>query len=138
MIKASNKISVAWDKEEPSVVRATLHDDWTWEDLYTVNNEIISMMRSTDETVHLILDFTGADAIPVGGVIMHARNILGAYPSNCDLRIVVTRNALVQRLMNIFQAAFQTGLGKYVYTVSTIDEAYHLMRKHTRVQVNVL
>lgn len=130
-------ITVDWDTDEPSVVRATLHDQWTWEALYTANNDIIALINSTSQTVHLLLDCTQSDTIPAGGVIMHMRNLLGAYPPNCDLRIIVTHNVLVERLMNIFQAAFQTGLGRQVFTVSSTEEAYSLIHKHMRLQAEV-
>lgn len=130
LAEAAMTISVDWDNDETSIVRTTLHDRWTWEQLYTANNDIIDAMHSTDDTVHLLIDFTHADTLPAGGVIMHMRNLLGAYPPNCDLRIIVTHNVLVERLMNIFQAAFQTGLGKHVYTVPSVEDARHLIRSH--------
>jgi len=130
-------ITVGWDNNESSVVRTTLHDQWTWEELYAANNEIIDTMRSSSHPVHLVLDCTQADTLPSGGVIMHMRNLLGAYPPNCDLRIIVTHNVLVERLMNIFQAAFQTGLGKQVHTVSSVDDAYRLIRKQAHLKAEV-
>lgn len=130
-------IHVDWDANETSIVRTTLHDRWTWEQLYSANNEIIDAMRGSDQTVHVLFDFTHADTLPAGGVIMHMRNLLGAYPSNCYLRIIVTHNVLVERLMNIFQAAFQTGLGKHVFTVSSVEDAYHLVRTHMHLEAQL-
>lgn len=135
--EASTDVSVGWDNDEQSVVRITLCSRWSWEALYEANNTLINMMRGKDQTVHLLLDFTDGDTIPSGGVIMHMRNLLGAYPPNCDLRIIVTHNVLVERLMNIFQAAFQTGLGQQVYTVSSVEDAYRLIEKHDRLQAEI-
>ena len=42
------------------------------------------MMHSTEATVHLLLDYTQTRHVPLGGVIMHVRNILAAYPANWD------------------------------------------------------
>src|SRR5262249_3566905 len=99
-------LEIGWDNLEHTVVRLTLHDGWTWEQLYKANPEIIALMSSTDQTVHLMIDYMHAKTVPMGGVIMHARNILTAYPSNCDMLIMVTRNMLVQRLASIFQSTF--------------------------------
>lgn len=135
--EAAMTIQTGWDNDDLTVIRTALHDHWTWETLYGVNNDVIDMMRGVDHSVHLLLDCTESDTIPAGGVIMHMRNLLGAYPPNCDLRIVITHNVLVERLMNIFQAAFQTGLGKQVYTVSSVEEAYDVIQKHMRLQAEV-
>ena len=127
-------IQIGWDNAQQTVVRLTLRDNWSWEELYTSNQEIIKLMNSTPQTVHLLIDYTQTNAVPVGGVIMHARNILTAYPPNCDLLIMVTRNMLVQRLTTIFQATFQNGIGKRVYSVTSDDAAYRLIEKRTRPQ----
>src|SRR5450432_3539711 len=113
------RIQVSWDNEKHSVVRLTLLDNWSWDELYVANEEIVAMMKTSPQTVHLLIDYTQANTVPMGGVITHARNILGAYPPNCDLLILVTRNMLMQRLAAIFQKTFRGGLGSRVYTFTS-------------------
>ena len=91
-----SNIVIEWDNPEQTVVRLTLHEGWSWSELYEANKSIIDMMKSTDQTVHLLLDTTQINSVPMGGVITNARNILGAYPPNCDMRILITRNLLIQ------------------------------------------
>src|SRR5450432_1991208 len=78
------RIQVSWDNEKHSVVRLTLLDNWSWDELYVANEEIVAMMKTSPQTVHLLIDYTQANTVPMGGVITHARIILGAYPPNCD------------------------------------------------------
>jgi len=128
MTEASH-IQCGWDNDQHTAVRLTLHDSWTWEELYIINQEIIKLMSSTPDTVHLVIDYTQTGTIPVGGVIMHARNILSAYPPNCDLLIMVTRNMLIQRLTTVFQATFQSGIGKRVRSVTNFEDAQRLIEQ---------
>jgi hypothetical protein len=127
-------ILIAWDNPEKTVVRLTLYSGWSWPELYEENKTIIEMMSSTTETVHLLVDTTQIETVPMGGVITHARNIFGAYPPNCDMRILVTRNLLFQRLASIFQSTFRANLGKSLYSVTSVDEAYRLMNKQAQLQ----
>ena len=129
-----SNIVIGWDNPEHTVVHLTLHPGWTWPELYEINTTIIEMMSSTDQTVHLLLDTTLINSVPMGGVITHARNILGAYPPNCDMRILVTRNMLIQRLGSIFQSTFRADLGKHLHTVSSIEAAYRLIDKKASAQ----
>jgi hypothetical protein len=129
-----SNIIIGWDNPEHTVVRLTLHPGWTWPELYEINAAIIEMMSSTDQTVHLLLDTTRINSVPMGGVITHARNILGAYPPNCDMRILVTRNMLIQRLGSIFQTTFRADLGKHLHTVSSIEDAYRLIQEKLRLE----
>jgi hypothetical protein len=123
-------MTVEWDNEDHNIVRLTLHDGWTWEQLYETNKNIAAMMREAPQTVHLLLDYTQTKTLPMGGVIMHARNIMSAYPANWGLFVVVTRNMLVQRLATIFRETFKANLGKRVMTVTTFDDAYRMIKKH--------
>ncbi|HVU11092.1 MAG TPA: hypothetical protein VHD90_07425 [Phototrophicaceae bacterium] len=136
MTQNIGKIEIGWDTPEHTVVHMTMHDGWTWEALYQVNPVIIAMMSSTDETVHLLIDYMHTRTVPMGGVIMHARNILTAYPPNCDLLIIVTRNMLVQRLASIFQSTFRGGVGSRVYSVTSYADADRLIRSRAQSQLN--
>ena len=129
-----SNIFIGWDNPEHTVVRLTLHPGWNWPELYEVNKSITEMMSSTNQTVHLLIDTSQINSIPMGGVITHARNILGAYPPNCDMSILVTRNMLFQRLGSIFQSTFRTDLGKHLHTVSSVEDAYRLIQRKPSAQ----
>ena len=98
---------------------------------YDINPTIVNMMRSTEKTVHLIVDHLNTSFVPMG-VFMHARNLFAAYPANCDLIIITTPNVLVQRLMTIFQATYKGGLGERVKPAASIAAAYALMEESAR------
>ncbi len=136
MTQNFDTIEIGWDNPEHTVVRLTLHDGWTWEQLYNANPQIIGLMSSTAETVHLMIDYMHAKSVPMGSVIMHARNVLTAYPPNCDMLIMVTRNMLVQRLANIFQSTFRGGVGSRVYIVTSDEDAYRLIRSRAESQIS--
>ncbi len=128
-----NTISIEWDDAEHTVVRLTLQEGFTWSELYVRNQEIVDMMESTDEPVHLLAECVFR-TVPLGGVITHARNILGAYPPNCDMRVIMSSSVLVQRLVRIFQVTFRTGLGKNVYPATSMEDAYDAIRLHARAR----
>ncbi len=123
-------IDFGWDNAEQTIVRLTLRDHWTWADFYSINNEVAALMRSSDQSLHLLLDYSQTRTVPLGGVITHLRNVLEAYPANCALTVVVTRNMLVQRLISIFKTTYQADLGKRVLLATTLDDAYHLIEGH--------
>lgn len=120
-------IVFGWDNTEQTVVRLTLLDNWTWADFYSINNEVVALLRSTDRRVHLLLDYSQTRTVPLGGFITHLRNVLQAYPANCGLTIIVTRNMLVQRLIGVFKQTYQADLGKRVLLAAAFDDAYRLI-----------
>ena len=129
-----SSVVIKWDNPEHTLVRLSLLPGWNWPDLYEINPTIIEMMSSTDQTVHLLIDTTQISTVPMGGVITHARNILGAYPPNCDMRVLLTRNMLIQRLGSIFQTTFRADLGKRLHTVASVEDAYRLVAAPPRKQ----
>lgn len=124
-------IEIFWDNEEKTVVCLKLLDGWSWKELYEGNQQIVEMMTSVDQPVHLLIDHTSNAALPTNGIIMHARNILGAYPANCELRVIVTPSMLALRMVSAFQMTFKSGLGKHVFSAKTREEAYRRFVKRS-------
>lgn len=130
-------IAIDWDDEAQTIIRLTLTDDWRWEEFYEANTSILKLIRQSSRTIYILVDYTHANTVPMGGVITHTRNILSAYPENWALMIFVTQNLLVQRLMTIFQTTFRTGLGKKVRLASSFNDAYNTIAKHRQAAVSV-
>src|SRR5688572_2218777 len=122
-------IEIVWDNEEKNVICLKLLEGWTWRELYDHNQQIVDMMASVDHPVHLLIDHTSNAPLPTNGVITHARNILGAYPSNCDLRMLVTTSMLALRMISAFQMTYRAGLGKQVFAAKTREDAYRRFEK---------
>jgi len=130
-------VYIGWDNAEKTVVRLTLYPGWSWPELYERNPTIVEMMNSTDQAVYLLLDTTQISTVPMGGVITHARNIFGAFPPNCEMIILVTRNLLFQRLASIFQATFRADLGKKLHTAPSAEDAYRLIQKKSATKTEL-
>lgn len=122
-------IEIYWDNEEKTAVCLKLLEGWSWKELYDHNPEIVEMMASVDHPVHLLIDHTSNTPLPTNGVITHARNILGAYPPNCDLRVIVTPSMLALRMVSAFQMTFKASLGKQVFAAKTREDAYRRFEK---------
>lgn len=122
-----NTIIFGWDNAEETIVRLTLLDGWTWADFYSINSDVAELMRSTHRRIHLLLDYSQTRTVPMGGVITHVRNVLAAYPSNCDAMVFVSRDMLVQRLISIFKKTYQADLGKRVFITTTFNDAYRVI-----------
>lgn len=126
---------ISWDNPEQTVVRLILQPGWTWPELYEANKTIIDMMSRTNQTVHLLIDTTAIKgSVPTGGIITHARNILGSYPSNCDMLLLLTSNIFIRHLGSIFQSTFRTDLGKRLHVIPSVEEAYKLVNEKARPQ----
>lgn|GEM_PF-3365836 len=128
-------IEISWDNEVKTVVCLKLLEDWSWRELYDHNQEIVDMMASVDHPVHLLIDHTSNAPLPTNGVITHARNILGAYPPNCDLRILVTTSMLALRMVSAFQMTFRANLGKYLFAAKTREDAYRRFEKYAAEKI---
>ena len=130
--------AIEWNVDADNVVRMILNDDWDWETLYDANKAVASVIRKSDQPGYVLLDYTRTRNVPTGGFITHMRNMIGIYPENAALMIFVTQNMLVQRLLTIFQNAYQADLGKKVCVVSHFDDAQRLIEQHRMAHASVL
>lgn len=117
----------AWQDEERSIILQIYTDSWTWDDLYDACRHSADMMRTVEGRVDVITDFTHSGAIPIGGGIIHARNVMSAYPDNWGVLVVVTTNRLILLLVSTFKNAFPNGLGLRVYVAPTVSEAVRII-----------
>jgi hypothetical protein len=117
----------AWQDEERSIILQIYTETWTWDDLYDACRHSAAMMRTVDGRVDVIADFTHSGAIPIGGGILHARNVMSAYPGNWGVVVVVTTNRLMLLLVSTFVNAFPKGLGRKTFVSPTVNEALKII-----------
>lgn len=118
-------VSLDWDNDEQTIIRLTLHDGWAYDELFELNPRTIAMMRSVDHPVHVLVDYTLTNDMPLGSA-MHAKNLSKDWPANFGILAAVTTNLLVQRTLMLVQGADRgkRGIGSRVFFVPTFEEAY--------------
>lgn len=117
-------IQIDWADEAKTAILEEFEGAWTWEEFYTVNQQIFDMIHSVNHTVHIIADLRRSGSLPPGKAITHAGKVLGKMPDNWGLQIVINNALLIDILVSVFTKTFQTDLGKRLVPVKTIDEAW--------------
>jgi hypothetical protein len=81
-------------------------------------------MKSVPHTVHLFSDFSKAQGVPIGGAMLHARNVMQHYPENWGTLTIIGANHFVNLLVDMFRKTFATSLGKKTFTAATMEDAF--------------
>lgn len=117
-------IRAEWGDPEKSYVLITFDPQWTIEDFYEVNGkQVPEMMRSVPYKVHNVTDFTHTSARHMRNALVHARNISVQSAKNSGKAIVISNNAFINSLVNIFRTIFKGNFGDTVILVRTMEEA---------------
>lgn len=119
----------AWQDEERTIILQIFTGNWTWEEFYAVCDQSTRMMETVTWRVDLIADFTHTGAIPIGGAMTHAKNVVSNFPPNWGALAVVTTNQLVLLLVSTFKRVFRTTYGRRTFTVMSMDDAVNLIMK---------
>ncbi len=126
-------ITVEWDNPEKTIVRVTFAGRWTWAEFYEfVTKQVQPLIRTVDHTVDVISDFRDSGPLPLGPAITYANNVMKSYPPNAGIMVIVSNSLLIKTLVNVFSSAFKSGIGAKTFAVTSLEEAYHLIRQHTR------
>lgn len=118
-------VTLDWDDAEKTRVRLTLLDNWEWEDLNVIIPVGISLFRSVDHTVHVVVDHTQTDHL-AHGALSHAVSLMDLLPPNLGSVVVVTHIVPLRRALKTI--GFITGgRGHKLESVATFAEAYRLL-----------
>lgn len=85
-------IDVQWDSDQKTIIRHDFQRGWTWAEFGEACGHITpSMIATTDQTVHIISDFSNAPDLPLNGsALMHARTAVSRFPANWGLMVIVS------------------------------------------------
>lgn len=122
-------LALDWDNAEKTILRLTLYDGWTWDDVFELNPVALKLVRDADHTVYVLIDFTHTRDLP-SGATMHLAAILSGYPPNLGLVVAVTQHTLVNRMINVVRIVLAGRLAQQFQVVDTFDDAYARFRAY--------
>ena len=120
-------ITISWGNAEKTVILQVFDGRWTWEEFYNTGRQIQTMIREVDHEVHVLSDMTNSGALPVGGAISHANNMMKQFPENGGLLIIISDKLFIRSMANTFSRVFSGSVGEKVRAAATIEEAYQLI-----------
>jgi hypothetical protein len=122
-------ISIDWDNPEKTVVRVTLGDDWSWENLGIIHPVIVTLLGSVENTVHILVDYTQTNVMADGGP-SHAFDFLELLPPNGGQVAVVTPNLAIRRVLNAVGILSDMPNSTKIQGVATFEDAYRLFAEY--------
>jgi hypothetical protein len=121
-------VTVAWDDEEHTVVRLTLSDMWSAEDLRAIGIQTILLLRSVPHPVYVITDFSASKSLPIG-VFWQARELNRMRAPNWAGGIAITHDPLIKNLIDIFARVYLGKQQRRSFIVTTYEEAYEIINR---------
>jgi hypothetical protein len=125
-------ISVGWDNDDKTVIRWTLLDPWDAADFRAAFEQSQTLMKTVEHTVHILADGRAVTKVPVGSVMSNARMMIAGYPSNLGIHVAVSQNLLIRVIDQAVGRLLPKGVGKGIYAVETLDEAYALFAREAQ------
>jgi hypothetical protein len=119
-------VTVAWDDEEQTVVRLTVSDTWSAEELRATGIKTILLLRSVPHPVYVITDFSASKHLPIG-VFWQARELSQMRAPNWAAGIAITQDMLVKNLIDIFARIYLDNKERRSFVVRTNEEAYEII-----------
>jgi hypothetical protein len=125
-------IKVEWDNDEKTIIRWTFSDPWLWEDFRAAYERSHAMIASVAHTVHILADAREGSNIPAGNIMSSIRMLIRHYPSNLGIHVAVSQKLLIRVMGETVGRLLPKGVGKGIYAVETVEEAYVLFARETR------
>lgn len=124
-------IFVKWENEEKTVIFQGFDGQWTWEEFYHINNEIIpSMIREVPHTVHVFSNFSDSALPSMTSVLKHARKMLDSTPDNMGMIVIIGANKFISLMADTFQNIFGSVMGVEIKTAENLEAAYKLIEAY--------
>lgn len=127
-------ITANWTDNSQTIIRYDFEGHWDWDMFYPVYEQVITMAKSVDHRVDVVLDLRENNTFPKN-VIMHIKNIADKRPKNMGKSILVTENRFA---LSLFRVARHLNhrIDKYFRIVPTFEEAYAIIERD-RQQVTI-
>ncbi len=114
-------IEVSWDNDEKTIIRFAYGNNWTWEDYRAASETSRQMMRSVDQTVDLIADYSNGSPPPLDA-LMKYRRAMATLPENSGLVVIVGGSYFINTLVSIFSGVYRS-LGEALVIANSVEEA---------------
>jgi hypothetical protein len=121
-------VTVMWDDDEQSIVRLNFEGDWKLDELRAIGQRGMLMMHSVDHPVCMITDFTRSKTLPLG-ILWQTRELYRLRPENWRTSIVITQDAIIRNLAEIFSQFYMIPRQHALFIVKTDPEARQIVAK---------
>jgi hypothetical protein len=122
-------IEVTWYNAEKTIILEKYPRKWTWDEFYNLRDTVIPMMKEVSHPVYIIADFGNNLDIPGGNAMLHARNVIGSFPENWALLLIISHSALINSFVNMFNRIFPLNWAKKIRLVKNYEEAQAIIAK---------
>ena len=123
-------IEVSWYNAEKTIILEKYPSKWTWDDFYELREIVPAMMQEVPHTVSIIADFGNNLDIPSGNAMLHARNVISSFPKNWGLLVMISRSALINSFVNMFNRIFPANWARKIRLAKDYDEALAFIAAH--------
>jgi hypothetical protein len=118
-------ITLAWDDQDKTILKAIVAAPFTWDELFTNWDSAVAMISSMSYPVHMIV-VSQSNGFPPGNVLTQLNRISTNVPLNMGLAIMVTTNRLIA-VINSTLFKLSPSFSRRGRVVSSLDEAYALI-----------
>jgi hypothetical protein len=116
--------------DEKTVMFWRYEAPWTWDEYYQAQDAAWKMLDTVKYKVDGIMDMSQSFTLP-SGAMTHSREALAHAHANTGLVVIVGANHFLRAIFNLLNTVYNPIVKKVnIVMVSTLQEAYVLIRKH--------
>ena len=119
-------ITLWWDEDDNTILRADIVGDWTWEDYDAACDEVLRLVNGIGHRVDQIIDFTGCTTVPAGTASTHIYRGRTQRPVSLHVTALVEPPSLLRVVLGTFDSVFGRKLRPSLQ-VRDIEEARRLI-----------
>jgi len=121
-------IDVTWDDPRKTIIACEFDAEWTWDDVFAMNREIVQMMESVSHAVRVVINMRGRK-FPQSGTLTNTKHLfVHDHPNYANHVIFVGDNGLVKTFEGIIRRAYAQAMNPIRSDyVETIDNARQLL-----------
>jgi len=128
-------IEVTWYNSAKTIILEKPPPKWTWDDFWRLRELVPQMMNEVPHKVSIIADFGNALDIPSGNAMLHARNVIGSFPDNWGLLVIISRSALINSFVNMFTRIFPLQWARKIRLVKSYEDALSTIARYQNEKI---
>jgi len=127
-------ITVSWDNVSKTIIRCEFDIVWTWNDVFTINRDIHTMLDTVDHPVHIII-VMASPAFPKTGTLIYTKHLfIHLHPNYANHVVFVGGNVLIKTFEQIIRKAYaQSMSGIHSHYADTLADARRIIALDVQV-----
>jgi hypothetical protein len=124
-------VTTQWFDDEHTIILTEFIGNWTFEELWTVYNNALGMVKSVDHKVDCIVDMSrSSPALPSGSLIQLKRIADYQHPQT-GITVYVKANKLMKAITKVFWLFYRSSAEKYPFEFArSVAEAHAILTRH--------